>query len=122
MFDSLTAAALTDELGRTIESGRVQQVGHVDPSTIWLEVYRNRRRFYLVASAEHSAPAVYLTDREPVWDRQWVSPFLLLLRKYVRGSRMIAVQNPPLERIISLTFAHRAQGDEAAPVPALEPS
>jgi predicted ribosome quality control (RQC) complex YloA/Tae2 family protein len=121
MFDSLTAAALTDELGRTIDGGRVQHVGHIDPSTVWLEIYRNRRRFYLIASADHSAPAVYLTDREPVWDRQWVSPFLLLLRKYARGSRVVAIQNPPLERIILLTFAHKLHVVERGEEQPIEP-
>ena len=107
MFDALTAAALADELGETIEGGRVQQVGHVDRDTLWFEVYAQRRRRYLIASGSHIAPTIYLSEREPVWDRQWVSPFLLLLRKYVRGSRLVGIQNPPLERIISLTFAQR---------------
>ena len=107
MFDSLTAAALADELSHTVEGGRVQQVGHIDHDSIWLEIYANRRRRYLIASGSHSTPTMYLTDTEPVWDRQWVSPLLLLLRKYVRGSRLITIQNPPLERIISLTFARK---------------
>ena len=107
MFDSLTAAALADELAREIEGGRVQQVGHVDRDSIWLEIYRGHRRHHLIASASHSLPAVYLTEQEPVWDRQWVSPLLLLLRKYVRGSRLLSIQNPPLERVLEFTFARR---------------
>jgi len=105
MFDSLTAAALTSELARTIEGGRVQRLGHLSREAIWMEIYANRHRHHLIASAERAHAAVYLTDAEPIWDRQWVSPLLLLLRKYVRGARLVAVGNPPLERVITFTFA-----------------
>jgi predicted ribosome quality control (RQC) complex YloA/Tae2 family protein len=105
MFDSLTAAALADELAERIENGRVQQVGLISRQTIWFEIFAHRRRSYLIASAEHQAPAVYLTDREPVWDRQLVTPLLLLLRKYARGGRLVSIQQPRLERIITLSFS-----------------
>jgi predicted ribosome quality control (RQC) complex YloA/Tae2 family protein len=105
MFDSLTAAALADQLSRDIENGRVQRLGLISRQAVWFEIYANRRRSYLVASAENQAPAVYLTDTEPVGDRQLVTPLLLLLRKYVRGGRVVAIQQPPLERVITLTFS-----------------
>ena len=120
MFDSLTAAALADELARVAQGGRIQQVGHVDRDTIWFEIYAHRHRHYLIASANHRMPAVYLTETEPVWDRQFVSPLLLLLRKYVRGGRLISIQNPVLERVLMLTIAQRHQSTrneaETAPV------
>jgi predicted ribosome quality control (RQC) complex YloA/Tae2 family protein len=105
MFDVLTTAALVDELTRTIENGRIQQVGLISRQAIWLELFANRRRRYLVASAENPTPAVYLTNSEPVGDRSLVTPLLLLLRKYARGGRIVAIQQPPLERVISLTIA-----------------
>lgn len=105
MFDSLTVAALADELSKRIEDGRVQQVGLISRQTVWFEIFAHRRRSYLIASAEHHVPAVYLTDTEPVWDRQLVTPLLLLLRKYARGGRLVSISQPPLERIITLTFS-----------------
>jgi predicted ribosome quality control (RQC) complex YloA/Tae2 family protein len=102
MFDVLTTAALVDELARTIEDARIQQVGLVSRQAIWLELFSSQRRRYLIASAENPTPAVYLTNSEPVGDRQLVTPLLLLLRKYVRGGRVVAIQQPPLERIVSL--------------------
>ena len=104
MFDSLTAAALADQLSRDIENGRVQRLGLISRQAIWLEIFARRRRSYLVASAENQASAVYLTDTEPVGDRQLVTPLLLLLRKYARSGRVVSVQQPPLERVITLTF------------------
>ena len=105
MFDSLTVAALADQLSREVESGRVQQVGLISRRAVWFEIFANRRRTYLIASAENAASAVYLTGIEPVWDRQLVTPLLLLLRKYARGGRLVSVQQPPLERTITLTIA-----------------
>jgi len=105
MFDSLTAAALADQLSRDIENGRVQRLGLISRQAVWFEIYANRRRSYLVASAENQAPAVYLTDSEPVGDRQLVTPLLLLLRKYARGGRIVSIQQPPLERVVTLTFS-----------------
>ncbi|MDQ2683061.1 MAG: NFACT family protein [Chloroflexota bacterium] len=114
MFDALTAAALADQLTNEVEGGRVQQVGLLSRQAIWLEVYANRRRRYLIASAESDTASAYLADEEPVSDRQLVTPLLLLLRKYVRGARLVGVQQPPLERHLTLTFAWRPRRiDEA---------
>jgi predicted ribosome quality control (RQC) complex YloA/Tae2 family protein len=107
MFDALTVAALADQMTAEIEDGRVQAVGLITRQSFWIEVYANGRRHYLVASADMPAPSVYLTQSEPISDRQLITPFLLLLRKYVRGSRLVGIQQPPLERVISLTFARR---------------
>jgi predicted ribosome quality control (RQC) complex YloA/Tae2 family protein len=107
MFDSLTTAALADQLGHDVEYGRIQRLGLISRQAVWFEIYANHRRSFLIASAENQAPAVYLTDAEPVSDRQLVTPLLLLLRKYVRGARIVAIQQPPLERVITLTFSSR---------------
>jgi predicted ribosome quality control (RQC) complex YloA/Tae2 family protein len=107
MFDALTTAALADQLGHDIEYGRVQRLGLISRQAVWFEIYANRRRTYLIASAENQAPAVYLTDEAPVSDRQLVTPLLLLLRKYARGARIVAIQQPPLERVITVSFSSR---------------
>ncbi|HET7054878.1 MAG TPA: NFACT family protein, partial [Thermomicrobiales bacterium] len=107
MFDALTTAALADQLGHDIEYGRVQRLGLISRQAVWFEIYANRRRTYLIASAENQAPAVYLTDDAPVSDRQLITPLLLLLRKYARGARIVAIQQPPLERVITLSFSSR---------------
>ncbi len=116
MFDSLTAAALADQLTRDVEPGRVQNVGLISRQAIWLEIYARGRRKYLIASAESQSASVYLTANEPVSDRQLVTPLLLLLRKYVRGSRLVSIQQPPLERHLTLTFGMKLVPDHPTPV------
>ena len=107
MFDVLTTAALVDQLSNDVQNGRVQQVGMISRHSLWMEIYANRRRQHLIISIEPGGEAVYLQGEEPVFDRQLVTPLLLLLRKYVRGGRIVSIQQPPLERIVRLTIARR---------------
>lgn len=105
MFDVLTIAALADELSASILDGRVQRVGHLDPRSIGIEVYAARQRRYLVASANNQVPYAFLSDQEPAFDTQLVTPFSLLLRKYARGGRIVGIEQPPLERLLRLSIA-----------------
>lgn len=120
MFDAVTIAAVADELGREIVDGRVQRTGLSSSRALVLEVYAGGRRRHLVASAENGADAVYLAEREPPIDNQIVTPFSLLMRKYLRGGTVMAVEQPPLERVVRLSIAKRlgpSHHGEAADVP-----
>jgi predicted ribosome quality control (RQC) complex YloA/Tae2 family protein len=63
----------------------------------------------LVADAENGSDAIYLAEREPPIDSQIVTPFSLLMRKYLRGGTVIAVEQPPLERVVRLSIAKRLE-------------
>src|SRR5215211_933427 len=117
VFDVLTIAALADELTETVLDGRVQRVGHLDARSIAAEVYAGGRRRYLIASADAEHPRIYLSDTEPSFDTQLVTPLLLLLRKYVRGGFLVGVEQPPLERVLRLSIAKRL-GPHNEPLPA----
>ncbi len=113
VFDVLTIAALADEMTELLLDGRVQRTGLLDPWSIGIEVYAGRQRRYLVASVDAQQPAVYLSDREPAFDSALVTPFSLLLRKHVRGGRVIGIEQPPLERVLRFSIAKwppRARG------------
>jgi len=109
VFDAVTIAAVADELGRVIVDGRIQRTGLSSARALVLEIYADHTRHHLVASAENGADAVYLAEREPPIDSQIVTPFSLLLRKYVRGGTVIAVEQPPLERIVRVSIAKRLE-------------
>ncbi len=107
MFDSLTVAALTDELSHRLLGGRIQKVLQLDPDSIGLEIYAEHQRQYLVASASSRNPRVYLASTRLSADPSVVSPLLLLMRKYARGAEIVSIQQPPLERVIRLSIAKR---------------
>lgn len=105
MYDALTLSAIVDELTAGLIYGRVQQVAHVDALSVALEVYAAQRRHWLVLSADHDRARVLVHSHRVGVDPERISPFLLLLRKYVRGGRIVAVSQPHLERIIRISIA-----------------
>ncbi len=113
MFDILTAAAIADELSRRVAPGRVQRTGQVDYQTVLLEIYSQRSRHSVVAAIGGREPACFVADSAYGIDGSVVTPFSLLLRKYVRGASLVAVEQPGLDRIITLHFAKPESGSES---------
>lgn len=101
-LDALTLAALADELRPLLVGGRVQAIVAVDPLTLALEIYAGHR-YHLLLSADPQTSRVHLADK----GRRGVereTPFLLMLRKYVREARVAAIEVPRWERILTLDF------------------
>lgn len=104
-FDALTLAAVTDELRTTILDGRVQRVRLPSALSVALEIYNGGRRHNLLLSAHPQLVRVQLTASKPTRGVERDTPLLLLLRKYVAGGRVIAIDQPDLERVIVLSIA-----------------
>ncbi|MEZ4532493.1 MAG: NFACT RNA binding domain-containing protein [Thermomicrobiales bacterium] len=107
MYDILTTAAVIDELSGSLPGGRIQRVGLRNAQSIALEVYRDRRRQHVVATIGDPEPAFYRSVDPFAVDPGLVTPFSLLLRKYVRGATLLDIDQPPLERIVRLKMAKR---------------
>jgi predicted ribosome quality control (RQC) complex YloA/Tae2 family protein len=107
VFDVLTIAAVTDELAATVLDGRIQRIGLVDARTTAAEIYAGGERRYLIASADDRLGRIHLTAAMPSLDSQLITPFGLLLRKYLRGGILIGIDQPPLERLVRLSIAKR---------------
>lgn len=108
-YDVLTIAAVVDELDEIITNGRIQRIGLVDARSVAAEVYAGGRRHYLIMSADDRLPRLHLVPEMPSLDPALRTPFGLLLRKYVRGSLILDVAQPPLERIVRLSIAKRVE-------------
>ena len=106
-FDALALHAIADELRATVLEGRVQKAFLVDEQSIALEVYAQRQRRWLFASAHPEAARAHLVAEPQTRGTERVTPFLLLVRKYVRDARLVAIEQPPLERVLELRFSHR---------------
>jgi predicted ribosome quality control (RQC) complex YloA/Tae2 family protein len=107
-FDALTLHAVVDEVrDRFAAGGRIQKVGLVDEWTLVLELYGKGERASLLISADPHASRVCLTRDRPERAAERVTPFLLLLRKYVRDGRLETVSQPPLERVLELRVSKR---------------
>ncbi len=103
-FDALTLAAVADELRATILGGRIQRVLLTGPLGIGMEVYARHQRHQLLASAHPQWARVHLVRHKLSRGAEQATPFLVLLRKYVLGGRIIAIEQPELERILVLSI------------------
>ena len=106
-YDVLTIAAITDELSATIGNGRIQRVGLLDPRTVGAEIYAGGHRHYVIASANDRQPRLRLASDMPSLDSALITPFGLLLRKYIRGGIILGIDQPPLERLVRFSIAKR---------------
>jgi predicted ribosome quality control (RQC) complex YloA/Tae2 family protein len=109
-YDALTAAAVADELVGALVGGFVQRMSLPTPLSVALEVYAHRERHELLLSAEPGHPRVALVSQRPTAQPGLVTPFGLLLRKYVLDGVIEEVEQPPGERVIALSIANRAGG------------
>ncbi|MGD2205561.1 MAG: NFACT RNA binding domain-containing protein [Anaerolineae bacterium] len=105
-FDALTMACVADELRTTLLGGRVQQVLLPDKLAVGIEIYAHRQRRYLLASAHTKLGRLTLASKKLRRGVEKQTGLLLLLRKYVRGAILSAIEQPPFERILHLKFDH----------------
>jgi predicted ribosome quality control (RQC) complex YloA/Tae2 family protein len=103
-FDTLTLAAVADELRDRVVGGRVQRVLLLSELALGLEIYKQGQRYQLLASAHPQFARVHLVERKLSRGVEQTTPLLLLLRKYVLGGRIIAIEQPTLERILLLSI------------------
>ena len=99
-------AAVADELREKILGGRVQKVLLPDDLSVGLEVYSRGKRHYLLASAHPQHARVHLVGERLRRGVEKPTPFLLLLRKYVRHGRIAAIEQPSLERVLRIAVEH----------------
>ncbi len=104
-FDALVLAAVADELRATVLNGRIQRVVLPGALSLALEVYARQRRYQVLMSAHPQLARIHLTAAKPSRGVATATPLLLLLRKYVVGGRIVAIEQPDLERIVVISIA-----------------
>jgi predicted ribosome quality control (RQC) complex YloA/Tae2 family protein len=102
--DSVTTAAIADELRGALIGGRVQAMLEIDSLTVGMEIFAGKR-IYLLLSADPQSARVHIVPDKLRRGVEKPSPLGLLLRKYVNGSRLVAVEQPPWERVLCLDFS-----------------
>lgn len=110
MIDALTVRALGAELQGTIAGGRVQNLYFLAPQVIGLEVYATHKRHYVLASAEPQHARLLLVTEKLRSASVPLTPFFLLLKKYLMGAFVNRVQVVTRERILRIEFDHHEQG------------
>jgi predicted ribosome quality control (RQC) complex YloA/Tae2 family protein len=102
--DALTLAALADELRAELHGARIDDVIQPTPHAIALQCYGGGRNRWLLATAHPQLARIHLIDQKP---RKLVTEppaFVMLLRKHLEGTRIVAVRQPRWERIVEIGF------------------
>ncbi len=110
LFDALTMACVADDLRRTVLGGRVQRVLLADRLSVGLEIYADRQRHYLLASAHAELGRLLLSSEKLRRGMDGETGLLLLLRKYARGAILSEIEQPPFERVLRLELDHPEWG------------
>jgi predicted ribosome quality control (RQC) complex YloA/Tae2 family protein len=104
--DYLTLACLKDQLDSLL-GARVQRVVLPDELSIGLELYAGERA-QLMISADPQHPRALLAPQKLRRGVEAETALLLLLRKWVRGGRLVNVAQPEWERILEFHFEGQA--------------
>lgn len=106
-YGTLIMQAVTAELQEILPGAIVQKVTEPARGEVVLNLYQNGRQLNLLLSIDSRYARVHITalPRKDKGPNIPPSPFCMLLRKYLIGSRIASFSNPPLERVMELAFA-----------------
>lgn len=105
-FDGLVMAAVSSELKNQIIGARVEKIHQPLREEIALVISKPRERYRLLLSANATQARIHLThENKP--NPSSPPMFCMVLRKHLEGGRLVAVEQPGLERILHLKFDTR---------------
>lgn len=102
-MDGFTLGRIASELRHTIEGARVDKISQPEPDEIILSLHSLNRKLMLLISANAGAPRIQLTGMKRPNPLE-PSPFCMLMRKHLTGSRIASIDQYGSDRIIDLSF------------------
>ncbi len=105
-IDALALAAIRAELDDMAQGCRIQKIIPTGPLSVVLEVYNSlkHQRVQFLMSADAQNARLHLLTGKASQQPGEFTPFLLLLRKYLRYAILTEIEQLPFERIVLLTF------------------
>ncbi len=105
-IDALSLAAIRTEALEAARGYRIQKIVPTGPLSIVFEVYNSARRgrVQLLMSADAQYARFQIIQEKVSQQPGEPTPFLLLLRKYVRSGILTNIEQLPFERIVILTI------------------
>ena len=104
-FDGITIANIVTELNQTITGGKINKIAQPENDELIITIKNQRKQYRLFLSASASLPLIYLTETNK--PSPLTAPnFCMLLRKPIGSGKIIAIEQPGMERIIRFTIEH----------------
>lgn len=104
-FDGITIANIVTELNQAITGGKINKIAQPENDELIITIKNQRKQYRLFLSASASLPLIYLTETNK--PSPLTAPnFCMLLRKHIGSGKIIAIEQPGMERIIRFTIEH----------------
>ncbi len=103
-FDSVMTRAVAEDLRAHLVGGRVDKVIQPEASTIAILFWSGQENQWLVLSAHAQQARAQRTLRKQATAFSEPTSWVMLLRKYLEGSRLVAVSQQGVDRVLRLTF------------------
>ena len=104
-FDGITIENIVTELNQTITGGKINKIAQPENDELIITIKNQRKQYRLFLSASASLPLIYLTETNK--PSPLTAPnFCMLLRKHIGSGKIIAIEQPGMERIIRFTIEH----------------
>lgn len=101
-MDNFYISAILREMEPVISGRAVTRVVLVKSDLLFDLRLENHE--WLVASLDHTSPALYLSGRQPGSEANSSHPFAIQLRKHIAGAKLTNLSKDPLDRIVRLEF------------------
>ena len=104
-FDGITIANVVKEMRETLIGGRIYKIAQPEPDELILTIKQPSAQYRLLISAGASLPLLYLTTQNK--PSPMTAPnFCMLLRKHLQNGRITEIEQPGLERIVTIQMEH----------------
>ena len=101
-FDAFYLSAVLEEI-RALGEARVEKIHQPSRGAVVIHLRGREERAKLLINPDPAAPRLHLTQTNP--ENPPEPPmFCMLLRKHLSGARLVAVSQPPMERVATFTF------------------
>lgn len=102
-YDGIVTRCINKEL-QILIGGRVNKINQPSPYDLFLHIYANRKNHKLLLSASTNTPRVHFSDQ--VTENPESPPqFCMLLRKRLLGSRIEAINQYKMDRVMRMDFS-----------------
>lgn len=115
--DAITLAAVSDELRLLLTGARIDTIIQPTEYAIALQCYapsgqgQGGQNRWLYLSAHPQLARVHLTALKPSKIASEPPPFVMLLRKYLEGTRIESIVQPRWERVVEIIAGYRSSPD-----------
>ncbi len=101
-LDGLTIYGIVIELSNNLKGGKIDKITQPEKDEVLFAIRNEGKTHKLLISASSSNPRIYLTESYKKENPLKAPMFLMILRKYLQGGRIISISQEGLERVINI--------------------